>query len=134
MGTFIVLVQGTWAFLTYLFPIPLVLVAVCVWALDVKPREGISRSRLFYLGCLPLFVTPVMLLVFGVVFNCGAGQQVISEYFIYGLLLCHIPLTALLVLKWGDAAFAILAFAALSFYVALCAAAVAGMAVTGDWL
>lgn len=134
MDMFIVLAGGTLGFLAYLFPIPLALVAVCVWALTAKPPEGVSRSQLFACGCLPPFAIPVALLVFGSVFSRGADSPSASPDFIWGILLGHLALTALLVWKWGDAAVTVLAFAALSFYVSLCAATVAWMAVTGDWL
>jgi hypothetical protein len=55
-------------------------------------------------------------------------------YLISGLLLTHFPLTVFLVWKWPDSWSVVLAFAALSFWMALCAWFVSWQAVIGDWL
>lgn len=137
MENFFVLAWGTCSFLAYLLPVPLALVALCVWAL-AKQHAGINRWRLFLGGCLPLFATPLAILLYGAVFTGSSGQPVppsnYAEYPIVVLLLTHFPLTVLLGWNWRDAKFAVLAFAAFTLYVALCAALVSAMSVTDSWL
>src|SRR5262249_53531759 len=56
------------------------------------------------------------------------------QYLILGLLVSHIPLTALLIWRWRPQWPVVLASAVVAAYVSVCAAFISGMSVTGVWL
>ena len=132
----VVMVEGTVAFLAYFFPVSLGVAGLWLWGLVTAIRHTTGRvDRLAGWCLLPACLT-LGLLVVGTVFAHGNSSPppAYPVWLVLGLVLAHLPLSGVLVWRAGDQWPLVAASSAVWGWVSACAALVAGMSVTGDWL
>jgi hypothetical protein len=131
----VVMLSGTLAFLVYFFPISLGVAVLWLRGLLTVVRHSIGQPGRVAGWCLLPACLTIGLLVVGTVFaNDGSRPSAHSVWLVGGLVMAHLPLSGVLVWRARDQWPLVAASSAVWGWVSVCAALVAGMSVTGDWL
>jgi hypothetical protein len=135
-GNFIILISGTFAFLEFLFPITLTVAGLWAWGLVVAVRRPNARPLRVAGWCLlPAVLTAGVMTVGAVcVYRGDEPPAALPGYLIVGLVLAHVPLAGVLGWRAGNQWPVVVTSWAAWGWVSVCAALVAGMSVTGNWL
>jgi hypothetical protein len=134
------LATGTLSVMRYYFPVTIVVGCFWICGLIETGRHLLERPlRLIHLCLLPGALTLAVLFV-GVAFEhrgpvpLPGTQWALPNYLIGGLAIAHLPLAALLIWRSEKQWPVVAASSAFWLWATLCAAIIAGMSVTGDWL
>ena len=133
---FPVMVSGTLAFLTYFSPVSVGIAGLWLCGLAATIRHATDRPGRVVAGCvLPAGLT-LGVLATGAVFayHDGSPSPTYAGWLVVGLVLAHLPLAWVLVRRAGDQWPVVAASSGVWGWMSACAALVAGMSVTGDWL
>ena len=116
--------------------IALAVAVVISFGLNGPVRKGQFRIRQLFL-LTPLLLTAAII-IWGVILHHDTSSQTLAPrwptYIIDSLLILHLPLAVVLVRQTRGHRWFASCVIALELWFSLCAAFVAGMSVTGDWL
>lgn len=131
------LARQMWSALTWFMPVTTGLLVLFLAAIAHVHAWRRATWRARELLVLLPFVTWLLLLVWGTFMRHENSQTLAPHwpsYVVGAVLLSHIPVSALVIWKTRGVRLVAGASSLLAGWCALCAAFIAGMSVTGDWL
>jgi hypothetical protein len=114
----------------FLWPLTLLFLGILVWGLLSTSRHERNRTWGFLSGCLPIFVSPFAILLYGAVFT-GVDTAIVKLGF-PALLLFQLVVGCYLLRKWPDASRAVIVSVLFAGYMAVIASYIGCLSVTDN--